>query len=64
MARAPLLAQRVKNLPALWDPGSISVLGRSPGEGHGHRVQHSSRENPDDRGAGQAAVHGVAKRQT
>ena len=24
MARAPLLTQTVKNLPALWDPGSIS----------------------------------------
>ena len=29
--------------------GLIPELGRSPGEGHGHSLQHSSLENPMDR---------------
>ena len=41
----------VKNLPAnAEDLGSISVLGRSPGEGNGNLLQHSFLENPKDRG--------------
>ena len=43
------------------DPGSIPGLGRSPGEGNGHSFQYSCLENPMDRGAWQATVHGVAK---
>ena len=43
------------------DPGSISLLGRSPGEGHGNPLQCSGLENPVDRGAWQATVHGVTK---
>ena len=38
-------------------PGS----GRSPGEGNGNPLQYSCMENPMDRGAWQATVHGVAK---
>ena len=38
-------------------PGS----GRSPGGGHGNPLQYSCLENPMDRGAWQAAVHGVAE---
>ena len=35
----------VKNSPAnAEDPGSISGLGRSPGEGHGHPLQYSCLE--------------------
>ena len=34
------------------------------GEGNGTPLQHSRLENPMDGGAWQAAVHGVAKRQT
>ena len=42
----------VKNLPAnAGDLGSISVLGRSPGEGNGNPLQYSGLENPMDRGA-------------
>ena len=41
------------------DPGSIPGLVRSPGEGNGNPVQYSCLENPMDRGAWQAAVHGV-----
>ena len=46
------------------DPGLISGLGRSPGEGNGNPLQYACLENPMDRGAWQAAVHGVAKSQT
>ena len=35
--------------------------GRSPGEGNGNPLQHSSLENPMDRGAWPATVHGVAE---
>ena len=43
------------------DPGSISELGRSPGEGHIYQLQYSCLENSMDRGAWWATVHGVAK---
>ena len=43
------------------DLGSIPWLGRSPGEGNGNPLQYSCLENPMDRGAWQATVHGVAK---
>ena len=43
------------------DPGSISGLGRSPGEGHSNPLQHSCLENSVDRGPWWATVHGVNK---
>ena len=43
------------------DLGLIPGLGRSPGGGHGNPLQYSCLENPMDRGAWQATVHGVAK---
>ena len=46
------------------DPGSIPVLGKSPGEGNGNPLQYSCLENPMDRGAWWATVHGVTKSQT
>ena len=46
------------------DPGSIPGLGRSPGEGNGNPLQHYCLENPMDRGAWWATVHGVAKSRT
>ena len=46
------------------DPGSISGLGRSPGEGNGNPLQYSCLENPMDRGAWRATVHRVAKSRT
>ena len=46
------------------DLGSIPGLGRSPGEENGNPLQCSGLENPMDRGAWQATVHGVAKSQT
>ena len=42
---ASLVAQLVKNLPAVWDLGLISGLGRSPGEGKGYPLQYSGLEN-------------------
>ena len=55
----------VKNLPAdagdIRDTGSILGLGRSSGGGHGNPLQYSCLENPKDRGAWQATVHGVTK---
>ena len=43
------------------DLGSIPGLGRLPGGGHGSPLQYSCLENPVDRGACRATVHGVAK---
>ena len=59
------MAQMVKNLPAnTGDAGSIPGSGRSPGEGNGNPLQYSYLENPMDRGAWQATVHGVSKSRT
>ena len=44
--------------------GSITGLGRSPGEGTGSPFQYSRLKDPMDREAWQATVHGVAKSQT
>ena len=44
------------------DLGSILGLGRSPGGGHGNTLQYSCLENPIDRGAWGAIVHGVSKK--
>ena len=43
------------------DPGLIHGLGRSPGEGNGNPLQYCCRENPMDKRAWWATVHGVAK---
>ena len=57
----------VKNLLAnagdSRDAGSIPKLGRSPGGENGKPLQYSCLENPTDRGAWQATVHGVTKSQ-
>ena len=57
----------VKNPPVNTgdiDTGSIPGLGRSSGRGHGNPLQYSCLENPGDRGAWWATVHGVTKSQT
>ena len=55
----------VKNLPAnardVRDEGSVLGSGRSPGGGHGNPLQYSCLENPINRGAWQATVHGVTR---
>ena len=57
----------VKKPPAnagdIRDMGSIPSE-RYPGGGHGNQFQYSCLENPMDRGAWRATVHGLAKRQT
>ena len=53
----------VKNLPAnagdARDAGLIPRPGRCPGERNGNPLQYSCLENPMDRGAYWAIVHGV-----
>ena len=46
------------------DVGSIPGWGKPPAGGHGNPLQYSHLENPMDRGAWPATVHGVAKSQT
>ena len=46
------------------DRGSIPGSGRSAGEGNGNPLQYSCLENPTDRGAWRAAVHGVTQSRT
>ena len=46
------------------DLGLIPGSGRSPRKGNGYPLQYSCLDNPMDRGASWAAVHGVAKSQT
>ena len=41
------------------DLGSIPESGRSSGEENGNPLQYSCLENPTDRGAWEATVHGV-----
>ena len=55
----------VKNLHAMRETW-VRSLGweRSPGGGHGDPLQYSSLENPVDRRAWWAAVHGVAESRT
>jgi len=52
----------VKNPSAnAGDVGSILGSGRSSGEGNGNPLQYSCLGNIMDRGAWQAAVHGITK---
>ena len=75
----PLLLQKVKlllppfffffleftcNEGVIGDAGLIPGLERSPGGGHGNPLQYSCLENPMDRGAWQATVHGVTESDT
>ena len=47
------------NVGDMRDEGLIPGSGRSPGGGHGNPFQYSCLENPMDREAWQARVHGV-----
>ena len=62
------VALQIRNLPAkardIRDSGSILGSGRTPGSGHGNPLQYYCLENPMDRGAWWAIVHGVAKSST
>ena len=46
------------------DLGLIPWLGRFPREGNGNPLQYPCLENPMDRGACQAAIHGLTKSRT
>ena len=65
--KCPQVAQwlKKKNLTAsagdARDSSWIRGLGRSPGEGNNNPLQYSCLENPMNRGAWRATVHGVAK---
>ena len=63
-----MLALVIKNLPAnardVRDLDFIPRSGRSPGGGHGNPLQYSCLENPTDRGARQATVHGIVNSRT
>ena len=52
------------NVGDATDVSSISGSGRSPGGGNGNPLQFYCLENPMDRRAWQATVHGVAKSRT
>ena len=51
-----LVAQLVKNPPAMWDTWVWSSLGRSPGEGNSFPLQYSGLENSMD-----CTIHKVTK---
>ena len=46
------------------DTGLIPRWGISPEEGNGNRLQCSCQDNPTDRGAWRARIHGIAKSRT
>ena len=57
----------VKNLPGRVDVRDMVLIpgwGRSLGEGNDNPLQYSFLENPMDRGAWRATVHGATKSQT
>ena len=68
MNRTSQVALVVKNLPTnagdRREVGSIPGLGQSPGGRHGNPLQYSRLENPMERGAWWATVHGVIKSRT
>ena len=47
----------IPGLGGAWQPPSLE-------EGHGNPLQYSCLENPMDRGAWRATVHGIAKSRT
>ena len=59
------MARQVKNLPAsVGDPRDVSLIpesGRSPGGRNGNPLQYFCLENPKDREAQWATVHGVTR---
>ena len=62
---ASLVAQTVKESACSAGVlGSIPGSGRSPGGGNGNLLQYSCLENPMDREAWQATVHGATQSQT
>ena len=54
----------VESACSAGDTGSVPGSGRPPGAGNACPLQYSCLENPMDRGAWWAAVHGFKKSQT
>ena len=63
-SQVALVVKNLANVGDLRHAGSIPGSGRSPGGGHGNPPQYSCLENPMDRGAWPATVHGVTKSRT
>ena len=61
LSRFPGVSDSKGSAGSVGDVGLIPGLGRSPGGGHGSPLQYSCLENPMDRVAWRAIVHGVAK---
>ena len=61
---ASLVAQLMKNLPAVQQTRFDPLVRKFPGEGNGNPLQYSCLENPMDKGAGKAAAHGITKSDT
>ena len=59
--RLPWWLRQKESACNVGDSGLIPGSGRSPGEGDGYPLQCSCLENPMDRGAWRAAVHGISK---
>ena len=61
---ALVVKNTLANAGDVRDAGSIPGSGRSPGGGRGNPLQYTNLDNPVDRGAWRATVHGVTKSQT
>ena len=55
------VAQMIESVCKAGDPGLITGLGKSPGEGNSNPLQYFCLENPMDGGAWQATIHRVSK---
>ena len=64
LTEASLMAQMVKCLSSIWETQVQSLGWEDPGEGNSNPLKYYCLENPMDRGAWQATVHGVAKSRT
>ena len=58
---ALVIKKLLTNIGDVRDMGLIPQLGRLPRGGHGYPLQYSCLENPMDRKAWQAMVHGVKR---
>ena len=59
-----VVAQMVKNLPAMQETGFDACVGKIPGEGNGYPLPYSCLENSVDRGAKWVTAHGSTKSPT
>ena len=61
LSHFPSVSDSKESAGSVGDVGLIPGLGRSPGGGHGSPLQYSCLENPMDRVAWQAIVHGLQR---